>query len=75
MRGMIRSGRASDDRTASVVNGALAIEQMKIVGGDEPLELFEVDERSFRHLHDKPKFAIENVHVHPTLCSHTTAES
>jgi hypothetical protein len=37
--------------------------------------LFEVDERGFCRLHDEPKFLIENVHVHPTLCSHTTAES
>lgn len=73
--GPVASRRPSDDRTASVMNGALAIEQVQIVGGDEPLELFEVDERSFRRLHDEPKFAIENVHAHPTLCSHTTAES
>jgi len=57
------------------VDGALAIKQVQIVGGDEPLELFEVDERGFCRLHDEPKFVIENVHVHPTLCSHTTAES
>ena len=57
------------------MNGALTIKQVQIVGGDEPLELFEVDERCLRRLHDELKFAIENVHVHPTLCSHTTAES
>ncbi len=48
---------------------------MQVVGSDEPLKLRKVDEGGFRCLHDESQFAIENVHGHPTLCSHTTAES